>query len=591
MSWEAWFTLLVVVVTVVLLVRDVVAPVLAVVGADVALLVSGVITGQQAFAGFSNAAPITVAALFVLARAVEKTGALQPLIGKALGEAGRGKVTMARLLVPTAAASAFLNNTPIVAMLAPQVREWAERRNQSPSWYLMPISFATILGGMITVMGTSTNLVASGLMQAAGLAPIGMFEITRVGLPVAIAGVLLLTLTSRRLLPDRRGPRQQFEEQIREYVVHMQVKRAGPLDGQTVEAGGLRSLTGVFLAEVEREGGEVIAPAAPTTLLRGGDRLIFAGRADMIRDLHSMRGLQPDGSPSVKSTLSGPSRTFFEVVVSSASPLAGKTLKEAEFRSRYQAAVLAIHRAGERVRAKLGDVRIREGDTLLLVADPDFGDRWRHRSEFLLVAHLGGRPPVSTGKGYIVGAITLAVVVLASAGVLPILQASLLGAIALVATGVLTPWEARESIELDVLLVIAASFGIGAAMEASGLAALLGHNIVTTFSGWGPRGVLLAVTIATVLLTELITNNAAVVLLFPIAMAAAAGVGADPRPFAIAVAIAASASFLTPIGYQTNTMIYGLGGYRFADFVRLGLPLTLVVLATIMTFVPLFWPF
>jgi di/tricarboxylate transporter len=589
-SWEAWFTLAVVVLTVVLLVRDTVAPVLAVVGADVVLLVSGVIDAEQAFSGFSNPAPITVAALFVLARAAEKTGALQPLIARALGNGAGGRLTMLRLLAPTAAASAWLNNTPIVAMLAPQVREWAEQRNQSPSWYLMPLSFATILGGVVTVIGTSTNLVVSGLMEEAGMAPIGMFEITRVGLPLALLGVLVLVLFSRRLLPDRRGPRKQFEEEIREYVVHMRVTPSGPLDGQTVEGGGLRNLSGVFLAEVEREG-QVIAPAAPTTRLRGGDRLIFAGRADMIRDLHTMRGLQPDGHPSVQSTLAGPTRTFFEVVVSAASPVANKTLKEAEFRSRYQAAVLAIHRSGERVRAKLGDVRIREGDTLLLVADPDFGNRWRHRSEFLLVAHLGGRPPASTAKGVLVGLIALAVVVLAGAGLLPILQASLLGAIALVATRVLTAWEAREAIELDVLLVIAASFGIGAALETSGLAGLLGRGIVGGFSGWGAWAVLLAVSVATMTLTELITNNAAAVLLFPIAMAAAAAIGADPRPFAISIAIAASASFLTPIGYQTNTMIYGLGGYRFTDFFRLGLPLTLVVLTAILIFVPLFWPF
>jgi di/tricarboxylate transporter len=368
----------------------------------------------------------------------------------------------------------------------------------------------------------------------------------------------------------------------------MEVVPSGPLDGQTVEAGGLRSLQGVFLAEIER-GGQVIAPAAPTTLLRGGDRLIFAGRADMIRDLQTMRGLAADGGHL--SSDAPASRTFFEVVVSATSPLVGNTLKEADFRSRYQAAVVAIHRAGERVRAKLGEVRLREGDTLLLVTDPEFGNRWRHRNDFLLVAHLGGHPPVSSRQGILVGIIALAVVVLAGAGLLPILQASLLGALALMAARVLTPWEARASVEIDVLLVIAASFGIGAAIEKSGLAAILGHGIVRGFDAWGPMGVLFAVTVSTIFITELITNNAAAVLMFPIAMSAASTVGADPRPFAIAIAIAASASFLTPIGYQTNTMVYGLGGYRFTDFFRLGLPLTLIVLATIMIFVPLFWHF
>jgi di/tricarboxylate transporter len=587
-TWEAWFTLAVVVTAVVLMVRDVGTPVVVILGADILLLVAGVISSNDAFAGFANPAPITVAALFVLAAAVEKTGALQPLIAATLGNGDGGRLRLLRLLAPTAVASAFLNNTPIVAMLAPQVADWADKRNRPASWYLMPISFATILGGTITVIGTSTNLVVSGLMEQAGMAPIGIFEITRVGLPVAIVGVAVLVLLSQRLLPDRRGARQQFEEEIREYVVHMEVVPSGPLDGQTVEAGGLRSLQGVFLAEIER-GGQVIAPAAPTTLLRGGDRLIFAGRADMIRDLQTMRGLAADGGHL--SSDAPASRTFFEVVVSATSPLVGNTLKEADFRSRYQAAVVAIHRAGERVRAKLGEVRLREGDTLLLVTDPEFGNRWRHRNDFLLVAHLGGHPPVSSRQGILVGIIALAVVVLAGAGLLPILQASLLGALALMAARVLTPWEARASVEIDVLLVIAASFGIGAAIEKSGLAAILGHGIVRGFDAWGPMGVLFAVTVSTIFITELITNNAAAVLMFPIAMSAASTVGADPRPFAIAIAIAASASFLTPIGYQTNTMVYGLGGYRFTDFFRLGLPLTLIVLATIMIFVPLFWHF
>lgn len=590
MSWQAWFTLAVVVGTVALLVRDTVSPVIAVVGADILLLVVGIIGTEQAFSGFSNPAPLTVAALFVVAAAVEKTDALQPAIDATLGNGDGGRRRLLRLLAPTAAASAFLNNTPIVAMLAPQVANWAEKRGQPPSWYLMPISFATILGGVVTVIGTSTNLVVSGLMQQAGLAPIGMFELTQVGLPVAVAGVALLVLTSQRLLPDRRGPRQQFEERIREYVVHMRVVPAGPLDGQTVETGGLRALQGVFLAEIER-GGEVIAPAAPTTLLRGGDRLIFAGRADLIRDLQAMRGLHADADEAAPAVAPA-SRTFFEVVVSGASPLAGKTLKESDFRGRYQAAVVAIHRSGERVKAKLGEVRLREGDTLLLVADPGFGARWRHRSDFLLVAHLGGCPPAANrAQSALVGLVTLAIVGLAGAGVMPILHAALVGAVLLVLTRVLSAWEARAAIELDVLLVIAASFGIGAAIEGSGLAAHLGHGLVAAAAGWGPWGVLLAVTLATVALTELITNNAAAVLLFPIAMAAAAQVGADPRPFAIAVALAASASFLTPIGYQTNTMVYGIGGYRFTDFARLGLPLTVVVVACTLALVPLFWPF
>ena len=589
MTWQAWFTLLVVAVTVAALVRDRVAPMIAILGADIVLLVTGVVSTDQAFAGFSNPAPITVAALFVVAAAVEKTGALQPLIAATLGNGDGGRFRLLRLLAPTAAASAFLNNTPIVAMLTPQVTDWASKRGHSASRYLMPISFAAILGGVVTLIGTSTNLVVSGLLEQEGLAPIGMFELSRIGLPVAIAGVTIIVLLAPLLLPERRPARRQFEEEAREYVVHQIVAPGGPMDGQTVESAGLRHLQGVFLVEIERAG-ETIAPAAPTTLLRGGDRLAFVGRVDLIRDLQMMRGLI-SAEQHHAAWLEGSEHTFFEVVVSGTSPLVGSTLKESHFRSRYQAAVLAMHRAGERVQAKLGDVRVRAGDTLLLVADAEFSDRWRHRSDFLLVSHLGGSPPPSTRQAWFVAIVTFMIVVVAGMGLMPIVHAAIVGAIALVFGRALTPTEARRAIDMDTVIVIAASFGIGAALETSGLAAALGMGIVDGFRGAGPLVVLVAVTLATMALTELITNNAAAVLMFPIAMAASAEIGADPRPFAIALAVAASASFLTPIGYQTNTMVYGPGGYRFGDYFRLGLPLTVVVVIIITVFVPLLWSF
>jgi di/tricarboxylate transporter len=441
---------------------------------------------------------------------------------------------------------------------------------------------------VITVIGTSTNLIVSGLMENSGMAPIGLFELTWVGLPVAVAGLLMLVLTSARLLPERKPARRLFEEDVREYTVHTTVQHGGPMDGRTVEAAGLRHLQGVFLVQIERTE-ETIAPVAPTAVLQGGDVLTFAGRVDLVRDLQNMRGLRyAEEKHTVDFESNG--HTFFEVVVSNSSPLAGKTLKETDFRSRYQAAVLAIHRSGERVNEKLGSVKLREGDTLLLVSDHDFSKRWRDRKDFLLVSKLGGSRPVSSRQALLVGIIALGVVLVAGLGVLPILQASLVGAIALVVFGVLSPYEAREAVELDVLLMIAASFGIGIAIEKSGLAQVLGSFIVDGFSGWGPVGVLLAVTLATVALTELITNNAAAALLFPIAMATASQLGLNPRPYAIAVAVAASASFLTPIGYQTNTMVYGPGGYKFGDYSRLGFPLTLIVVAMIVLVIPVFWP-
>lgn len=579
MTWQAWGTLLVVAGTIYALVRDIAAPSATVLGAMVVLLVAGIITPAQAFSGFGNAAPVTVAALYVLARAVEKTGGLQPLVAAVLGGGTGHRRSLAQLLIPSAAASAFLNNTPIVAMLLPQVTEWAERNRQSPSRYLMPLSFAVVLGGVITAIGTSTNLVVSGLLQSHGMAPLGLFELTRIGLPVAAVGIACIVVLAPWVLPERRPARLDLTEQVRQFTVSMVVMPGGPLAGQSVEVGGLRHLQGVFLVEIERQG-ELIAPVAPDAVLRGGDRLTFVGKASLVVDLQRMRGLVSAEERHLR-PFDTARHTFLEAVVGEASPLVGRTLKEADFRERYQAAVVGIHRSGQRVDAKLGAVPLKPGDTLLLLADPGFRERWRDRHDFLLVSQLGGTPPSVSRKAGVVGLIAFAIVLVAGAGLLPILQASLLGAMALIALGVLSPSEARAAVDMDVIIVIAGSFALGAAIEQTGLADRLAHVLVIPFRGMGASGALLGVTLATVALTEIITNNAAAALTFPIGLAIARDVGADPRPFAIAIAIAASASFLTPIGYQTNTMVYGPGGYRFSDYARLGLPLTVLVVLTL----------
>ncbi len=589
MTWEAWFTLAVVVIILVVLVRDLVAPAAAMVGGMVAVLVAGIVTPEEAFAGFANPAPITVAALFVLARAVEKTGALTPVVRMTLGATVGMRRSLARLVFPTISASAFLNNTPIVAMLLPQVERWAEERGRSPSLYLMPLSFAALLGGVVTVIGTSTNIVVSGLLENAGQPPIGFFEITGVGLPIALVGGVLLVLLAPRLLKVRRSVREEAEDDAKRFVLDMVVEESGSLDGRAVEAGGLRHLKGVFLAALDREG-EVIAPVTPDTTLRGGDVLRFVGMADQVLDLQAIRGLSSAEETHLLDLDTSRAR-YFEAVIGPTSPMVGTTLKEVGFRQRYQAAVVAIHRAGQRIDAKLGSVPLRVGDTLLLIADPGFRDRWRDRRDFLLVSSTGGSPPVPTTKAILVGAITLAIVLAASLEIIPILQASLLGAVALVVFGAVTPSEARDAVDLDVIIVIAAAFGVAAAVETSGLAQIVADGMVEAFDVFGPLGILTGVVIATVVLTGLVSNNASALLMFPIAVAAATGAGLEPRGFAIAIAVASSVDFLTPIGYQTNTMVYGPGGYRFADYPRLGGPLTLLVVVTLVALVPVFWPF
>jgi len=589
MTGNEWLTVAVLAVMVAVLVRDLMAPSMAVLGATVVLLVCGVIDSAQALSGFSNPAPITIAALYILARAVERTGALQPVLTGIFGRGTSDRGMLTSLLPPTVGASAFLNNTPIVAMLIPQVSDWAARRGTSPSRYLMPLSFAAILGGAVTLTGTATNLVISGLLEAHGHPPIGIFEFTPFGLPLAIVGIVLITLLAPRLLPDRHAAREDLGEEQREYVVNMEVVPGGPLDGKMVEEGGLRHLQGVFLIEIVRHG-NVIAPVAPTTTLEGGDELTFVGIADRVVDLQGMQGLTSTEHEHLI-VFDTSQHTFYEAVIGAASPLVGRTLRESSFRATYQAAVVAIHRAGERVKAKLGSVRLQVGDTLVMLTDPGFGDRWRDHRDFLLVAELGGTPPSVSRKTWLVGLVTLGVILPAALGWLEIVQTALLGGFALVLLGVLSPSEARDAVDMNVVVLIAAAFGLGAAVESSGLADRIGHGMVQVFEPWGPIGALLGITLAAVILRELVTNKGAAVLLFPICLATAQQFGVDARPFAIALAITVATSFLTPIGYQTNTMVYGPGGYRFGDYMRLGLPLTILVIGAILIFVPAIWPF
>ncbi|MGB2851463.1 MAG: SLC13 family permease [Solirubrobacterales bacterium] len=581
MGVDAWFTLIVVVAMLVALAREVLPPAAVVLAATTTLLVTGVIDEEQAFSGFSNSAPLTVAALYVLARGVEKTGVLGPMIGRLLGNPRVvGRLAMGRLLVPTAGASAFLNNTPLVGSLIPEVTGWANRHGISPSRLLLPISYAAILGGTLTVIGTSTNLVVSGLLEESGAPPLGIFEITPVGAVVAFVGLTVVIGLAGRLIPERRSADELLSEEIREFTVQMEIEAGGKLDGLTIEDAGLRHLEGVYLAEIQRAGGQVIAPVEPDRILLGADRLIFVGRSDQIIDLQRMPGLAAVDRNQVEA-IDSPQHTFFEAVVGPGSSLVGQTLEEVDFRRKYQAVVIAIHRAGDRVRAKLGGEQLRVGDTLLVLADREFRSRFREGRDFLLVARLGGPTPSASRKAPLVGAIAATIVILAALDILPILQGALLAAGALIATRVLSFGEARNAINLDVVLLIAAAFGVGAAIESTGLAEQLANGLVGGLDGLGDVGIIFGIVLATTLLTELITNNAAAVVIFPIALSVAVETGLDERAIAIAVAITASSSFLTPMGYQTNTMVYGPGGYRFSDYLRLGIPVNLVVAVAI----------
>ena len=542
-------------------------------GGIVVLVGGGALPVGQAFAGFANSGLVTVALLYVVAGGVQETGAIEWLGRALLGTPRGARRALARVVLPTAALSAFMNNTPLMALLIPLVKDWCRRTGISPSKLLLPLNHAALLGGTCVLIGTSTNLVANSLLVAAGQPGLGMFELTPVGLPVAVAGLAYLLLFGPRLLPERVSVAADSAA-AREYLTDMLVETGGPLVGKTIAQAGLRSLGGLYLLEIDREG-RLMAAVGPDELLLAGDRLVFVGAIESVVDLHRVRGLAPATTQIFR--LDGPrsQRQLVEAVVGPHCPIVGKSVREGRFRNRYDAAIIAVARSGERLRSKIGDIVLRPGDTLLLEARPSFLERFRRAPDFLLVSAINGASPPRHERAPLALGILAAVVLLAGLRVMDILEAALFGAAAMIVTGCLGFEAARRSLDASVLLTIGAAIGISVALDTSGAARSLAL-VVQGLLGHGQWQALLAVYLGTLLLTQMITNNAAVALMVPLALAMASELGMAVRPLLLAVIMAASASYATPMGYQTNLMVYGPGGYRFSDYLRLGVPLHLI---------------
>lgn len=600
MGVDAWITIGVIVLVLLLLVfTRYAADVLLTAGLTLLLVAPvpdgggwriGVIGVTDAISGLSNPGLVTVAVLYIVVTGLRETGGVQWITRSLLGRPKSLPVAQARTVVPVAVLSAFLNNTPVVAMMIPALNDWSRKLRISASKLMMPLSFAAILGGACTLIGTSTNLVVNGLIieQLGPERALGIFDITRVGLPVAIAGLAYILLFSRFVLPERRPPAEVLAD-ARRYTSELMVPKDSPLAGQTIEQAGLRHLPGAYLVEIERAGDRILA-VGPDQTLQSGDRLVFVGVVESVKELHQTRGLAPATDQVFKLDSPRFRRTLTEAVVSPACPLVGKTIRAGRFRTVYGAAIVAAHRNGEQLTGKVGDIVLRAGDTLLLEADPSFVERMRDRRDFLLISQLHDSAPPRHDRASLAVLILLLMVLSVTAGWLDMLTAALVAGGLMIVARCCTATAARRSIDWSVLVVIGAAFGLGHAMQLSGAADGIAHALLD-LAGGSPWWTLVAVYVLTVIFTELITNNAAAVLMFPVAVSAAADLDVNPMPFAIAIMIAASASFLTPIGYQTNLMVFGPGGYRFGDYARLGLPLVFIVAAITLLLVPIAWPF
>lgn len=590
-NFDAILTIAVVVGILICLIRNIAPADWLFLGGVILLCAAGVIDSKQALAGFSNPGMMTVAALFVVAAGLRDTGILDYVGQKVLGSATKLTQAYWRLTGVTVTLSAFLNNTPIVAMFVPVVIDWCRRNQVSPSKLLIPLSYLTILGGTCTLIGTSTNLVVDGLMTSNGMPGIGLFEIGMVGLPYALVGVIYLWLLGPKLLPNRQELLEQLGESRREYLTEMRVEANCPLIGKSVEASSLRGLNGLFLIEIDRQG-ELISPVKPEQVIKLGDQLIFAGVVSTMVELEKIPNLVPVADPHYDvSPKNQAGRRLWEAVVSPTSPLVGKTLRDADFRATYGAAVLAMHRGGQRIAQKLGTVEIRSGDTMLLLAPRHFRRAFRNDSAFYLISDVSEWRPLRRDRAGIALAVFAALIVVMTTGWLPTEIAAILAAVAMVGVRAISSSDARQSIEWPVLITIAASFGIGTALSESGVAGSIANQLVWLTQGWGPTASLAMIFLVGAFLTAIITNNAAAVLMFPICLATAEILQVDSRPFMMALVLSASASFATPIGYQTNMMVYGPGGYKFVDFIRIGTPLTLILWLIAVVLIPVFWPF
>ncbi|MEM6730848.1 MAG: SLC13 family permease, partial [Myxococcota bacterium] len=463
MTFESWLSLIVVLGTFSVLAASRVPAYLALAGGLGLLMVTGVVTPVMALSGFANDGVVTIAVLFVVAAGLRQTGALSFLLRRMMGQPRNENDAMLRLAAPAVTGSAFLNNTPVVAMLLPAVLDWCRVTRTSPARLLLPLSYFAILGGLCTLIGTSTNLAINGLLIERGETGLSLFSIAPVGVVCVVLGVGLLVVLAPRFLPTRSSEDAAFGDP-RRYSVEMVVAERGPLVGKSVQDAGLRHLPGLFLAEVHRRD-RVFAAVEPSEILQADDQLVFVGAVDSVVDLQRVAGLEPATRQVFKLDGARTDRMFAEAVLSTRGPIVGKTIREGRFRNRYGAVVLAVSRNGERVEGRIGDIILRPGDTLFLESGRDFVGRWRNSNDFFLVSALDDSDPPSNARAPLALGILIAMVAASATGILSLLQAAILAAAAMLVTGCCSEHAARRSINGPLLIALAAAFGIGAAIR------------------------------------------------------------------------------------------------------------------------------
>jgi di/tricarboxylate transporter len=555
------------------------------------LLVLGLVTPSEALSGFSSEATITVAAMFVLSAGLAHTGALRPL-GRLFARVKNPTLFLVLLLVVIGPISAFVNNTAAVAVFLPMVLAATAANRQSPSQILIPLSYASQMGGVCTLIGTSTNLLVNSLARDLGHPGFGLFDFAPLGLVTMGAGFVYLLVFRRWLLPHHPPEALTETYELGKYITELRVMAKSPLIGKSVEQAQLGEKHSVFVLELLRGDEKHWSPRGET--LREGDVLLVRGDWEKLRALKDSARLELDSEFKLQdsqfSGADGDVQVLVEAMVAPGARLVGQTLAGMDFQWHYNATVLALHRRGTVVREKIRDVTLDVGDVLLLLSPQSELDALRANRNLIVLNERGEARP-QRRKAVLAVAIMVAAVGVAALGWLPIVASAILGCIALIATRCIGNDQAYQAIDWRVIVLLAGVLPLGIAMQKSGLAQGVADLSVQLVGGFGPLAVLAAVYLITAVLTEMMSNNAAAVLVTPIAFATALSMEVSPTPFLVAVLFAASTSFATPVGYQTNTMVYNAGNYRFVDFLRMGVPLNLLFWAIAVYFIPRFFPF
>jgi di/tricarboxylate transporter len=598
MTWEIALIFILLAITLVSFVREKIAPDLTALALFVTIIATGLLSPVKAFSVFSNPAPFTVAAMFVLSAALVRCGAMDILSGLVEKSTGWSYPVVVFLMVMIAAGiSAFINNTPVVVVFLPVVLGLARKMELAPSKLLIPLSYAAVLGGTCTLIGTSTNLVVNGILISKGLASFHMFELAWLGVPTTIIGAVYLALCGKRILPTREMLTSILsDEERREYITEAFVQPDSPAIDKTLKEAGLSRAKGIRLVEIVRDG--VALYIEPEKIrLRAGDRIILACRPQGIAATRGVIGIDLISELNLGlEQIAAHEGSLVEAVVNPHSSIVGHTVREANFRQRFRMIVLAVHRKGRNVRERLETLPLEAGDIVLMMGTDQAIDALRQSEDLVLFDRARVPATAQNKKMPIVLAVIAGVIITASLNWVPIEIGALAGSVIVCITGCLKTNEAYASIEWNILFLIYGMLAAGLALEQTGAALWLATHVVDGVQAFVPGEhkafyVLAALYLVTTFLTEILSNNAVAALMTPIAIGIATQLGVSIQPFVVAVMFAASAAFATPIGYQTNTYVYGVGGYRFTDFLKIGIPLNILCFVTAMVIIPRIWPF